>query len=251
MKSRTALLASALVGGLAMEGRCEAVPEMVGIEARFYEVTAGPLPALPSQADPGRDAGTGKTADRTEAPALLTVAGVLTAGQAEAWTKILLAGGARLLDRQKIAVLSGHRARMQNARALRYPSDFESSRTPEAEGVYPIAFEARDVGFLWEVEPRIGSDGQTIDLSFSPRVVEFQGFIDAARISGNTSREQIREMLKTPPKTGAAWQPVFHSREVTTEVSVRHGHTVVLHSPPAADTPGTVILLTVRILPPL
>lgn len=139
---------------------------------------------------------------------------------------------------------------MQNSRELRYPSDFGSSRTPGAEGLYPTAFEDKDVGFTMELEPRVGPDGYTIDLIFPPRIVEFQGFVDATKIPKDASEKRIQDLLKTPPKKGTPWQPIFQTREVTTEVTVYNGQTVLLTSPATTNAPGTVILLRARILPP-
>lgn len=254
MRSRVLLLLC-LPLSLAVWSRGETPPEMVEMEARFYEMKAGQMPKLPGRDAPAPGANLPATepsgaAALSEAPAVLLVAGVFTSEQAEAWTKELQSNGAKLLDRQKTVALSGHRARMKNSRELRYPSDFESSQTPGAEGLHPTAFEAKDVGFTMELEPRIGMDGYTIDLIFSPRIVEFQGFVDATKIPNGASAKQIQDLLKTPPKKGSAWQPIFQTREGTTEVTVYDGQTVVLTSPPSADAPGTVILLTARILPP-
>ena len=42
----------------------------------------------------------------------------------------------------------------------------------------PTSFETKPVGITLEVEPTVGPDGYTIDLILSPRVVEFDGFIN-------------------------------------------------------------------------
>lgn len=237
-----------------------AAPEMVEVEVRFFEAKIEQMPKLmpsfgpTSNIDPIASGtlpleGQGKPG-LPAAPAILSVIGVFTAEQADKWARELKAAGAKLLEQQKTVALSGHTATIKNVRELRYPSDFDKSKTADAEGLYPIAFESRNVGFELEFEPKIGPDGYTIDLVISPRIDEFKGFVDATKIRKDALPEHLQELLKIPPKKGAAWQPVFNSRQVTTEVTVYNGQTVILSSPATPENPGTVILITARILPP-
>jgi general secretion pathway protein D len=99
----------------------------------------------------------------------------------------------------------------------------------------PTSFEKRDVGVSLEVEPQVGADNYTIDLSLSPEVVEFDGFVnygsqiigpryDPALIAaGNLSG--IGTFIITPNVMN---QPIFSVRKVTTSVSIWDGQTVAL-----------------------
>jgi general secretion pathway protein D len=86
----------------------------------------------------------------------------------------------------------------------------------------PSAFEKRDLGVSLEVEPQVGSDNFTIDLSLSPEVVEFDGFVNygspivgpkydpALILAGNPSG--IGTFILTPNIIN---QPIFSVRKVT------------------------------------
>jgi general secretion pathway protein D len=89
------------------------------------------------------------------------------------------------------------------------------------------------VGITLEVEPTVGPDGYTIDLILSPRVVEFDGFINygspintvvtlvnAVGALGLSANFRVTDNVIN--------KPVFSTREVTTEVTVYDGQTVVM-----------------------
>ena len=100
--------------------------------------------------------------------------------------------GMDLLSAPSVTTKSGARAVIEIIREFRYPTEFTAPQVPPipAGGVgvagtftpvtptSPTAFETRNTGVTLEVEPTIGADNQTIDLSLSPQVVEFDGFIN-------------------------------------------------------------------------
>jgi hypothetical protein len=237
----------ALLAAIVFPFAVHAAAEMVEVEIRFYEARAGQIPNhFPLAKLPGRDP-SGRE-ESASPPGVVAIAGVFTSEQAERWKREIKSSGAKLLDRQKIAVLSGHHAHIQNVRELSYPTEFDTSKIPGDKGLYPTAFETRGVGSQLELQPAIGSDGHTIGLKFNPRVVEFQGFVDATQIPKDASPEKIQELLKIGPKKGSAWQPVFNSRELSTEITVIDGQSVLLNSPAAAKDVFNLILVTARIL---
>jgi general secretion pathway protein D len=86
-----------------------------------------------------------------------------------------------------------------------------------------------------EVEPQVGADNYTIDLSLSPEVVEFDGFVnygspingpryDPSLIAGGNP-SGIGSFVITPNVIN---QPIFSVRKVTTSVSIWDGQTVAL-----------------------
>ena len=94
----------------------------------------------------------------------------------------------------------------------------------------PTAFEMKPVGIMLEVDPQLGQDKYTIELTLVPRVVEFDGFINyGSPIYASVNYEPLLilpvRILATPNIIN---QPVFSTREVSTQVSVYDGQTVVL-----------------------
>jgi len=97
----------------------------------------------------------------------------------------------------------------------------------------PSSFTSRDIGVTLEVEPTVGSDNYTIDLNMSPKVEEFEGFINY----GSTIRGP-KYTIPTPANPSGIEtfiitnnyinQPVFGVRKVTTNVSIWDGQTVSL-----------------------
>lgn len=104
----------------------------------------------------------------------------------------------------------------------------------------------RQTGVRLEAEPTVGADGNTIELTLAPEVVEFDGFINygspiyspsssafqqitttlAANVSTTSFVPIVQpERLITPNVIN---QPVFSVRKVTTGVSIWDGQTVVL-----------------------
>jgi len=80
----------------------------------------------------------------------------------------------------------------------------------ESEGV-PKSFETRNVGVTLEIEPVIGSDGQTINLSLVPQHVSL---LEMRRVE--------MEEVSTGKKS-VVYQPVFVTNKVTTSFAVPNG----------------------------
>jgi len=88
------------------------------------------------------------------------------------------------------------------------------------------------------VQPNVGSDGFTIDLQLTPKVTEFEGFINYGSPINTTVTPVIgvsaNIVILSPISTtlllsqNTINQPVFSVREVQTEVTIYDGQTVVL-----------------------
>jgi general secretion pathway protein D len=164
--------------------------------------------------------------------------------------------GVDLMSAPKVTTKSGIKATIKVIREFPYPTEFNPPQVPppqtgqqgttgSSSGIVvtsgavtpstPSAFEKRDLGVTLEVEPQVGADNYTIDLSLSPEVVEFDGFVnygspivgpryDPSLIAGgNTSG--IGTFVLTPNVIN---QPIFSVRKVTTSVSIWDGQTVAL-----------------------
>ncbi|MFZ4681650.1 MAG: Amuc_1098 family type IV pilus outer membrane protein [Terrimicrobiaceae bacterium] len=172
------------------------------------------------------------------APGILSVAGIFTNPQFQVVMRALnQQKGVDLVSAPKVTTKSGQRATVQIVREFRYPSEFDLPQVTQTPGsVYtpatpttPTAFETKPIGITLEVEPTVGPDGYTIDLILSPRIVEFDGFINyGSPINTVVTAIGLGINASFQVTSNTINQPVFSTREVTTEVTVYDGQTVVL-----------------------
>ena len=148
--------------------------------------------------------------------------------------------GSDLMSAPKVTVLSGKRASITVAQELRYPEsygDIESTASSSGSGGStggsggsaaisitagtPQDFVTRNVGVEMSVTPNVEND-DTISLILEPRVTEFEGFVEyggpSVAITGST----------TVTVPAGFYQPIFSVREISTEVTVFDGATVVM-----------------------
>jgi general secretion pathway protein D len=139
----------------------------------------------------------------------------------------------------KVTVLSGKRATIQVGQEFRYPEsygDIESTASSSAGGGAaggggtaaisitagtPEDFTTRNVGVELAVTPNVEND-DTISLVLEPKVTEFEGFVEyggpSIAIAGDTT-------VSVP---AGFFQPIFSVREISTEVTVFDGATLVM-----------------------
>ena len=143
--------------------------------------------------------------------------------------------GTDLMSAPKVTVLSGKKADITVAQELRYPQaygDIESTVSSGGGGGSsssavsitagtPDEFTTRNVGVEMSVTPNVASDN-TISLKLQPRVTEFEGFVEyggpSIALSGET----------TAIVPAGFYQPIFSTREISTEVTIYDGATVVM-----------------------
>ncbi len=146
--------------------------------------------------------------------------------------------GSDLMSAPKVTVLSGKRASITVAQELRYPESYGDIESTVSEGSgssltgggssavsitagTPQDFVTRNVGVEMSVTPNVESD-DTISLILEPRVTEFEGFVEY----GGPSIAIAGDTTVTVP--AGFFQPVFSTREISTEVTVFDGATVVM-----------------------
>ena len=140
--------------------------------------------------------------------------------------------GSDLMSAPKVTVLSGKRANITVAQELRYPEsygDIESTVSSNENGGSAISitagtpqdFVTRNVGVEMSVTPNVEND-DTISLILEPRVTEFEGFVEY----GGPSVALAGTTTVTVP--AGFYQPVFSTREMSTEVTIFDGATVVM-----------------------
>jgi general secretion pathway protein D len=147
--------------------------------------------------------------------------------------------GSDLMSAPKVTVLSGKRATITVAQELRYPESYGDIESTVSSGGgsnggtgtggggisitagTPQDFVTRNVGVEMTVTPNVEND-DTISLILEPRVTEFEGFVE---YGGPSVALQDGTTVTVP---AGFYQPIFSTREITTEVTVYDGATVVM-----------------------
>lgn len=149
--------------------------------------------------------------------------------------------GSDLMSAPKVTVLSGKRASITVAQELRYPESYGDIESQVGRGGSnnsiggssggssvsitagtPQDFVTRNVGVEMSVTPNVEND-DTISLILEPRVTEFEGFVEYGGPSVAISSDGT---VVTVP--AGFYQPIFSTREMSTEVTVFDGATVVM-----------------------
>lgn len=192
------------------------------------------------------------TAGSRRSPGVFSVAGVLTDPQFQGVVRALDQNtGIDLLVRPEVVTKSGQKATVQVIREMIYPTEFDPPQIPTNFGqnnqinnnpnlpvvptslppavatpATPTAFEKRDVGVTMEVEPVVSEDGRTVDLTVTPIVTDFVGFVNY----GSPIRAVDPSGLGAPLEIteNRIFQPIFSTKRVSTAVRVYDGSTVVL-----------------------
>jgi len=199
------------------------------------------------------------------APGFFAISGVFTNPQFQVVIRALnQKKGVDLMAAPKVTTKSGQKATISIAREFPYPEEYDPPQVPQSTGggaqdilgiaqeqdpivtpSFPTSFTTRKLGVSLDVEPQIGPDGYTIDLSLSPEVVDFDGFVNygsqirapqrnvvggAAGLAVNPINALNPNQFFTPTllTENVINQPIFSVRKVTTNVSIWDGQTVAL-----------------------
>lgn len=144
-----------------------------------------------------------------------------------------------LVSAPKVTTKAGLKATVKIVRVLPFatayaPPDIETTKTRVS--LTPSAFENREVGFTIEMEPEVAPDGRII-ARLKPSFVELLGYIDygeAPRQRSGSPRDALSELLIQPSgdpatdKRTVIGQPIFHTREIATDIVLRPGETILL-----------------------
>lgn len=192
-------------------------------------------------------------------PGVLSLAGVLTDPQFQVvWRALDQKTGIDIVSKPAVIARSGTKASVELVRELIYPTEFDPPQIPtnigNAAGVIdvdtgelipqeippipvtpttPTAFETRRVGTVLEVEPVISDDGRSVDLTITPELTEFDGFVNYGSPINTVGTQkndsgQITSVEKMELTPNTILQPIFSTRRVATGVKVYDGATVVL-----------------------
>jgi len=193
-------------------------------------------------------------------PGIFGIAGVFTNPQFQMVIRALSQQkGVDLMTAPKVTTKSGNKAIIKVVRDFPYPTEFLPPEVPDTSesinlsnnesGIVsttslvtpatPSAFTTKPLGVTLEVEPQVGADNYTIDLSLAPEVIDFDGFINYGspiRAPRSLSVEEAAQQFITNPSGIGLYtitenvlnQPIFSVRKVTTSVSIWDGQTVAL-----------------------
>ncbi len=196
------------------------------------------------------------------APGILSVAGVFTDPQFQGVLRGLSQKkGVDINASPSVTTKNGLKATVEITREMLYPTEYDPPQLPNngntitivlvagaaaqmiATPTTPTAFESRKTGVELEVEPIIAEDGGSIELTITPSLTEFEGFVNygspifsprgssflpIAAAAGTLTAYvpfSTPEQLITP---NLILQPVFKSQKVSTAVKIWDGATVVL-----------------------
>jgi general secretion pathway protein D len=175
---------------------------------------------------------------------MLTLAGVLTNNQFQVILRAINQHkGVDLLSAPKVTVSSGKKATMRVAREFPYPADYSPPQIPQNQGTSvnpaipttPSSFKKRNIGVELEVKPIVDANKNSIELSLSPEIVEFQGFVNygnpifsQAPVFLGGIKNVVTSTTNVLLTQNTINQPVFSVREVDTQVVLHDGQTVVL-----------------------
>lgn len=187
------------------------------------------------------------------APGIFSVAGVFTDPQFQVVVRALnQSKGVDLLSAPRVTTKSGQKATIEIIREFLYPTQFQPPQIPQQFGntggnvnlsatggtasnsAFPVTpttptnFDKRNTGVTLEVEPVIGPDNFTIDLTLQPQVVDFEGFINYGSPIQTVSSNLLGISSPVVLTPNVINQPIFSTRKVSTSVSVYDGSTVVL-----------------------
>jgi len=146
--------------------------------------------------------------------------------------------GSDLMSSPSLTVLDGKTAVIKVAQLLRYPQAYGDIQSNVGQGGgggalgatstsvaitagTPQDFTVQEVGVTLEVTPTVAAD-DSIALNLKPKVTEFEGFVEY----GGTSVALTGGVTVTVPS--GFFQPIFSTREVTTDVTVFDGAPVVI-----------------------
>jgi general secretion pathway protein D len=148
-----------------------------------------------------------------------------------------LKSGNDLLSAPKVTVLSGNRATITVAQELRYPQSYGETQSEVSSGNSggsaisitagtPQDFTTRNVGVELAVTPTVEEDEYSISLELTPRVTEFEGFVEYGGQSAALTSSGLSNTVVNLPS--GFYQPIFSTREINTRVTVWDGATLVM-----------------------
>lgn len=128
--------------------------------------------------------------------------------------KLVEKGHAKLVSALSLECGNGQRAKMVDGVQHRYLDHYEWDE--KSKKVFPV-FETRDVGTVFEIDPVLGEDDSSLYVSFS-----------LERHTAPPEIETMKIRLPDSDKDVELSAPVFHSKRVTTEITMQAGSSKII-----------------------
>jgi general secretion pathway protein D len=183
----------------------------------------------------------GVSEELSPAPGIVSLAGIFTDPEFQ----VIMRGlsqhkSADLVTAPTIVTKSASKAKIEVVRELIYPVEFDPPELPQevntaaGGGVFPVTpahpttFQMRPTGVTLEVDPQVGPDNYTIELSLAPEVVEFDGFVNYGSEITAAGTDLLGNPTQIVVTDNRIDLPIFSTRRVSTNVTVFDGSTVAL-----------------------
>lgn len=175
-------------------------------------------------------------AGASKAPGVFSLAGVFTDPQFQMMVRLLSQQkGSDVLQSSSVLVKPGQVARMVQAREFIYPTEYDPPEIPNqfsgsgfvpATPATPTAFEMRELGSIFEVEPIVSGDNRQINLNVSIDLTDFVGFINYGTPILDSAVD--RNGVPLVVTDNRILMPVFDVIRETTNVSIWDGNTIAI-----------------------
>lgn len=193
------------------------------------------------------------------APGILSLTGIFTDGQVQMIMRGLQQRkGTDIMTAPSVMVrATGEQATIEVVREFIYPTEYEPPELPnevgigggfgglggglggaiggaQSAGIFPVtpatptAFDTRKTGVTLEIEPTLDANSYTIDLQFTPEIVEFEGFINYGAPIQSPGTDAFGNPAPVTITENRIEMPVFSSRRVQTAITIYDGHTVAV-----------------------
>ncbi|MFT5465454.1 MAG: hypothetical protein ACI8UO_000549 [Verrucomicrobiales bacterium] len=149
--------------------------------------------------------------------------------------------GVDLLSAPSIMARSSQAARIEVVQEFLYPVSYDPPailKGDEKEGagvkVFPISpanpteFNTKSLGVILDIEEVLLYEDSSIQLSFRPQVVEFEGFLNFGESIVMSGKDRIGQKVKVNVSDNEIQAPIFRRREISSTVRIPDGSAVLL-----------------------
>lgn len=186
----------------------------------------------------GQDLSTASATVATpRAPGILSVTGQLNgAGLQTVLRGLSQKKGSSRMFTPSVITRPGEKSLVYSGRKFTYPTEYEPAEVPNsatasaaATPSTPTAFESRDLGFKFEIEPTVSEDRNYIELRLNPEYTQFDGFINYGSPIQTVGVDPITgSPITTVITDNRILMPVFSVIRLNTSVTLRDGTTMVV-----------------------
>lgn len=180
-------------------------------------------------ANPNRD-----TQRIRSAPGIFSLSGIFSDGQAQ----LIMRGldqkkGVDLMATPSLVTRSGQSSKVSLVREFIYPTEYEPPEVPGGTSIsqvitpaHPTAFEMREIGVFLEVLPVADEQKRYIDITLSPEMVDFDGFVNFGSPISTVVTGLLSQSEVVPLSENQILMPIFSVKRATTQLTIADGATI-------------------------